>query len=178
MASWSCTLAIWNISASIVLHGDLPYVDSITMDAFAGPLWAAADIIWQNLFKFSPALCNILPLAVPWPPRTDRNADNLVNPMYTVFSIIRFVIPLVIKLLLLVVKLKWQETVSVSSAGGISSSSNQICSMKLDSAVSILYVHHPCLWTSISAQCNCLKKHCFALPSYDIRVREYQGYGD
>jgi len=104
----------------------VPNIDDISTDGFAGPLRPAVDSLRQNLFNFSPILCQLLPLPEPRPPLTDRSADNLVNPMYTVVSNIRFIIRLVIKLLLLVVKLKGLETVLVSSTGAISSSSTQI----------------------------------------------------
>jgi hypothetical protein len=90
--------------------------------------------------------------------------------MYTIFPNIWFVIWLVTTPLSLLVKLKGQETILVSSAGVISSSSNQIQNWEFDPPAPCPYFRHLQHSATISAQCNHLKNSCFVLPSHDIWV--------
>jgi len=149
-ACWCCALALRNISPSMALHGDVPNIDNISTDACAGPLRPAVDSLRQNQFNLSPVLCMLLPLAEPWPSQTDRSAYDLINPMYTIVSNIWFIILLVTKLLLRLVKLKGQETVLVSSTGANSSCSNWIRSLKFDPPLCFPYMLCPPLWATIS----------------------------
>jgi len=124
------------VSPCIALHGDVPNVNDISMDAFPGSLRPAVDTLREHLFNFSQVFSKLLPLAEPRPPLTVRSADRLVNTMYTVVSNIRFIIWLVMKLLLLVIKVNGPETVVVSSTGAILDSFNQIRSLKVDPPLS------------------------------------------
>ena len=68
-----------NVSPRIALHGEVPNVDDISTEAFAGPFRPAVESLRQHLSNILPVLSTLFLIAEPRPPLTDRTAHNPVN---------------------------------------------------------------------------------------------------